>query len=83
MRTVDGNKSGTVGKKRDLAVFGTSLKKIGERVSVHKLRQISSLFYKGKACSFTGDRAKRPMGMKARLARSLGSFARREKRNQV
>ena len=39
--------------------------------------------FKGKARSFTGDRAKRPMGMKARLARSLAVFARREQRNQV
>ena len=46
--------------------FGTSLKKIGERVSVHDLRQVGSVF--------GGDRAKRPMGMKARLARSLGGF---------
>ena len=29
-----------------------------------------------KARSFTGDRAKRRMGMKTRLARSLGGFCR-------
>ena len=30
--------------------------------------------FKEKACSFTGDRAKGPVGMKTRLARSLGGF---------
>ena len=37
IRTLHDYKSGTVGKERDLAVFGTSLKKRGGSVSVSEL----------------------------------------------
>ena len=77
-------KSGTVRKKRDSAVliFGTCLEKIGESVSVQELRQVGSAFW-GKLFALLEERGRNDPWSKARLARSLGGFARREQRNQV
>ena len=74
MRTLRDYKSGTVGKKRDSAVFWYKFEKnrskcVGTRAPPSFFSLLGTIFW-----PFAEDRAKRPTGMKARLARSLGGF---------
>ena len=69
-------------RKETQPFFGTSLKKSVKVCGYTSSAKFFGLL--GKIVrSFGEDRVKRPMGMKARLTRSLGGFARREQRNQV
>ena len=84
MRTLHSYKSGTVGKKRNLAVFlWYKLKTIGESVSVHEIRQISSLFLVKKVALLRETGQNDPWAKRLVSHVPLAVSALREQRNQV